>query len=93
VSRTEVAVVALIVLLMAWLLMPPPVAPDAPPASITPVVCKAGDIPACVGTPPPVITATPTGPRGTPVAEVFLPLVERCSECLSAWPVWPGKGE
>ena len=24
---------------------------------------------------------------------VFLPLVVHCAECLSAWPVWPGKGE
>ena len=24
---------------------------------------------------------------------VFLPVVVKCNECLSAWPVWPGKGE
>lgn len=50
--------------------------PGIQPASITPVVCKAADQPACVGTPPPVITATPTGPLGTPRAELFLPALE-----------------
>ncbi len=24
---------------------------------------------------------------------VFLPVVVKCDECMSAWPVWPGKGE
>ena len=74
-SRTEVAVVALIVLLMAWLLMPPPVAPDAPPA-----------IDPC----PQMWDAT-RGLYGG--CTVFLPIVVHCAECMSAWPVWPGKGE
>lgn len=76
-TRTEVAVVALIVVVIAWLLMPPPVVyPDAPTANITPVVCKSAEMPACVGTPPPMITATPHGPLGTPVAELYLPMLE-----------------
>ncbi len=35
-TRTEIAVVALIVLVVAWLLMPPPVAPEGAPADMTP---------------------------------------------------------
>jgi hypothetical protein len=76
VSRTEVAVVALIVLLMAWLLMPPPVVYPDPPPAIDPC--------------PQMWDAT-RGLYGG--CMVFLPIVVHCAECMSAWPVWPGKGE